>query len=363
MMDNRENKKPVKLSTLLGSILFLAILLTVTFYVIFKDNSLEDIMGAVRETNPFWLAAGIVFMYLSIACQAWAMYVPFRRLGCRVPFIKCLGYAFTGTYFSAITPSSTGGQPMQIYYMCRDGINLSYVTLTMLLTNVAYQFTVIFYGLVMFFLRLDFVMQNISGFWGLVVYGLVVNTVIIVVLMFLLTSSSFAERTSKGLINFAAKLRLVKDRDALTLKVERQISEYRSGAAAIRRNPRLITSTVGITVLQMTALYLIPFAVYKGFGLEGYSALDVVAIQAILYIAVSFVPLPGAVGVTETGFVRLFALIFGELVVPSMLVSRAINFYSVLFVSGFVSLFIYFRHKRISPDPSRSEQSDAQGED
>lgn len=356
-MDNRENnKRPVKLRTLLGSIAFLAVLLAVTFYVIFKDNSLSDIMGAVKSTEPAWLVAGIALMYLSITCQAWAMYVPFKKLGQRVPFIKCLGYAFTGTYFSAITPSNTGGQPMQIYYMCRDGVNVSYVTLTMLLTNVAYQFTVICYGLVMFFLRHSFVLQNISGFWGLIVYGIVVNTAIIVVLLFLLTSSSFAEKASSRLINLGTKLRLIKDRDAMLDKVGRQITEYRAGAEAIKHNPRLITSTIGITILQMTTLYLIPFAVFKGFGLSGCSVFDIVALQAILYIAVSFVPLPGAVGVTETGFVRLFGLIFGELVMPSMLVSRAINFYSVLFVSGFVSLFIYFRHKRVDAAPPAGDE-------
>ena len=340
-------KKPFKLSTLLGSIAFLAALIAVTFYIIFKDSSLNEIMGAVKTTNAAWLIVGVGLMYVSIACQAWAIYVSFRRLGQRVPFIKCLGYAFTGVYFSAITPFNMGGQPVQMYYMVRDGINLSYVTLTMLLTNVAYQFVVIFYAFFMFILRFGFVIQNVSGMWGLVLYGVVANFAVIIALIFMFFSKSFAEKVCKWAVGIGVKLHIVKNCEAALAKVDKQISEYRAGANEIRNNPRLIIYIVVITVLQMSSLYLIPYAVYKGFGLGGISAFDILALQAVLYVAVSFVPLPGAVGVTETAFVGIFAALFGQLVIPGMLVSRAINFYSVLFVSGAVSLIIYIRHRRI----------------
>ena len=34
---------------------------------------------------------------------------------------RCIQYSFIGFFYSGITPSATGGQPVQLYYMNKDG--------------------------------------------------------------------------------------------------------------------------------------------------------------------------------------------------------------------------------------------------
>ncbi|MFR7897973.1 lysylphosphatidylglycerol synthase domain-containing protein, partial [Turicibacter sanguinis] len=75
------------------------------------------------------------------------------------------------------------------------------------------------------------------------------------------------------------------------------------------------------------------------FGLSDFSYLKVLSLQAILYIAVSAIPLPGAVGVSEGGFVMLFATLFPKMLIDSaMLLSRGISFYLFVAISGLVVL-------------------------
>lgn len=69
--------------------------------------------------------------------------------------------------------------------------------------------------------------------------------------------------------------------------------------------------------------------------------------QASLYVAVSSLPLPGAVGVTEGGFAILFAsLIPAELMGVAIILSRFVSFALPLLASGLGTFLLGSRHKR-----------------
>ena len=67
-------------------------------------------------------------------------------------------------------------------------------------------------------------------------------------------------------------------------------------------------------------------------------------------LAVASLPLPGAVGASEGGFVAAMKLFFGAgLVTPAVLVSRGISFYSFLLLSGCVTLLVHLRTRNRQP--------------
>ena len=83
------------------------------------------------------------------------------------------------------------------------------------------------------------------------------------------------------------------------------------------------------------AMYSVPFLVYKGFGLGDFNVLEVIALQAVLYVAVSALPLPGALGVSESAFMILFRTMFPAGILSSaMVLSRGISFYLFVLVTG-----------------------------
>lgn len=73
-----------------------------------------------------------------------------KALKQKVSYLKCLGFAFVGFYFSSITPSSSGGQPAQMFYMSKAKINLSYSSLNLLIITVVYQIVMMLYGGILF---------------------------------------------------------------------------------------------------------------------------------------------------------------------------------------------------------------------
>lgn len=68
------------------------------------------------------------------------------------------------------------------------------------------------------------------------------------------------------------------------------------------------------------------------------------SLQSILYVAVSSLPFPGAVGVSESAFMLLFKMMYSDKILPSaMILSRFVSFYLCVLITGSVLAIIYLR--------------------
>ena len=80
-----------------------------------------------------------------------------------------------------------------------------------------------------------------------------------------------------------------------------------------------------------------------------YNIFGVTTMQAALYGTVSGIPSPGAVGVSEGGYMAIFGKIYPEIVLSSaMLLTRVINFYLFMILSAFVVIINDLRAKKLS---------------
>ena len=86
------------------------------------------------------------------------------------------------------------------------------------------------------------------------------------------------------------------------------------------------------------------------------------ALTTGLYLAVASLPLPGAVGAAEGGFLRAMAIFFGlGLVTPAVLVSRGISFYTFLLISGGVTLLVHLRRRSAATPPQAGQNREPRG--
>ncbi len=157
-----------------------------------------------------------------------------------------------------------------------------------------------------------------------------------------------------------AKLHIVKDPEAAHILVDTYVRRYRNGARTFRRHPALFAAELIVYILQMCLQFIIPYFIYRAFGLHEYGVIDFLALQSVLYIAVCFLPLPGAAGASESAFLSIYRVVFqSALIVPAMLLSRLVSFYIILLVSGIVSLVmqLVLSHRRALPpgEPAQAE--------
>ena len=101
------------------------------------------------------------------------------------------------------------------------------------------------------------------------------------------------------------------------------------------------------TLAQIVIYYTIPYWVYRSIGFNDVNIIKMIGLQAILYATVSGIPLPGAVGVSESGFMNIFKQIFTEETISgAMLINRGVSFYLFVIISGLVVIVNLFKSKK-----------------
>lgn len=319
----------------IGSMLFLAVLIVITFFMFLRGNDLSELLSAIKSAKPFYLILGVLSMLGFVGCEAVSIKIIMNSLGQRLSFFNCYRYSTVAFYYSSITPSGSGGQPMQLYYMKRDKISLSLCSLTIMILVFIYQVAELGFSGIMFLLKRDFILESVSGVWIFILYGVIFNILVLLLIMMAIFSKTMLQRIVSVVVSFLGKLKIIKHTDATFSSLTEQINEYKQGAEHIKSHPLVLVKVLGMTVLQLSCSFIIPYFVYKAFGLTGHSLLDVLAIQSILTLAVGSLPLPGAVGASEGGFMILFRVLFPVgVLLPAMLLSRGISFYIMLLLCG-----------------------------
>ena len=115
-----ETKKQNRNHMIFYAAFFLAVMF-LTFHLIFKNTELDDIYEALDLMHPGYLFAAALDAVLFVALEGiiiWylisALHKEYGLPGKGSGVLRCIGYSFIGFFYSGITPSATGGQPMQL---------------------------------------------------------------------------------------------------------------------------------------------------------------------------------------------------------------------------------------------------------
>ena len=107
----------------------------------------------------------------------------------------------------------------------------------------------------------------------------------------------------------------------------------------IRSSPLMVIFVLLICIVKRIINFSIVYFAYLAFGLRNESFVFIIAVQSVLAVSSESVPIPGSAGVAENVFTILYSGVFGpRLYIPAMIVTRALNFFALLVVSGAHSL-------------------------
>lgn len=323
-------------------ILFLVLIL-LTFYMILKDQNVTEIFSIVRSVKKEFILIAILCMSLYIICEAINIGRTLKALNEKSNFFHNIKYALIGFFFSSITPAASGGQPMQIYYMYKDNISVANSTLTLLINLSCMQVVTISIALVS--LLFNHQHMNRALVWCFVI-GVGLNLSALTLLLI----SIFSKRMTKALIRFVVKILTffkVKNIEEKQIKLENELTKYQNSATYVKTHKPVIIKTLLTTYVQYIIFYSISYFVYVSFGLEKHNILELITLQSVLYATVSGIPSPGAVGVSEGGFIAIYRNIYSTNRINSaMLLNRGINFYLFVLISSIIVMISTIKEKK-----------------
>ncbi len=343
-------KKAVFSPKYLISILLMAGILVGTFYLLPRDHSLAEVKAVILSAKPGWILAGFGMMgiyQLSIAFSIRLLIRTFNRSRCPLELAHKTSYI--GFFFNSITPSSSGGQPVQMYYLSRRGVDLSHSSLIFIVLAIFYNATIIIFSLIASLLKFKLVFSSLKFMTYFMVYGYLVNGAIVVSMILLIVKPRLITGFLKAISRLLFKINFIKKhrRTRFLRKISGFSAGYKQSSRIFLNRGSLLLRLAGLHMIQVLAYYFIPYFVSMSLGGRGAALDECLALQSVLYLSTSAVPTPGAVGVTESGFVTMFESILpSQQVVPAMFLTRLINFYAFVIIAGIVSAIAMITTKK-----------------
>lgn len=364
MTEKNSEFKAGRTKNQLISLAVVAVLIFLTFYTLYnsiEDLDFRDLYNVFQQLDMKYIALSVLLMAVFVLIEGLNLAALTRALGYRVSFASLLVYSSSDIYFSAITPSATGGQPASAYYMSKDGMQVSHATTVLVVNILLYTMSLILMGLWALAVKFPFFMGAGKLFQILFFVGVALQVGLVGLCLMCMFSKSLIKKAGNWGVNLLHRVRFLKNRDEKLKKMEESIGRYQSGMRFIRKKPGLMAAVLGGNVLQRIAFFSIGWFVYRSFGLEQAGYGEFIAIQSLLAMAVNSLPIPGAIGISEGSFLFLFQTVFPAAVLaPAMILTRGINYYLCFILCGVYTL-IYHLHMLKSKGMNK-EETNEQGE-
>lgn len=326
-MERYKNMKLRKRANLkmFRNLVFFVLLIVFTFWFIFKDQDINELVNAINRADKTYIIICILLMFFVYLMESINIRSVLISLGeKKFSITKAYKYTAIGEFFSAITPAATGGQPIEIYYMSKDEIKPYNGTMAMLMQLCGFQISTITLSIISAIISPSLLSGEIIWFY---ILGLVINGF---ALLFMLMGI-FSQKLINKFLNVLLKImKLIKTKnyDLKKKKLEEGLEQYSKSAEYIKENKIEFFKAIMRVFIQIIIYHSIPYFIYKSFGLNEFNFIQIFTMQSVLYTTVSGIPLPGAIGVSEMLFLKLYGSVFGKtLLGGAMLLYRFVSFY------------------------------------
>ena len=317
---------------LIDAILFFVII-GLTLYGVFHGEDLSGLKDAIKESNILWLIPAVPLVLFFIAGESIVIWHMLDFYGI------CFLFSAVGFFFSCVTPSATGGQPMQIYFMKKEDIPVPIATVILLVVTITYKFVLVVVGIGLWLFAGGFLAEYVAEARWVFYLGILLNVGCVILMCVVVFHPSFAKKTLILGAKLLERIHILKHKEERLDKIERSMNHYHEAAEFMSSHWGMIARVFVITVVQRFAMFAVTYFVYRAFSLNSMNFFEVMFLQAVISVSVDMLPLPGGMGISEGLFMVIFKKVFGEaLLIPGLILSRGLGYYSELFLSAIFTL-------------------------
>ena len=322
-----------------------------------KDFSPEAFREFLRGANPYWMAAAFVsmtgfFIFEGLAIRVLVIGLDSSRKRCRG-----ILYGAADVYFSAITPSASGGQPASAFFMIQDGIPAAVTAVILLVNLIMYTFAILFVGAVCMIGAREVLFRFSTLSKVLIAAGYLVLAFTAVVFLLLLLRERLLHRICAWAIGLVDRMRLIRHPEKIHAKLQHLMDEYDECSQMIARKRKMLFWAFFYNLMQRVSQLTVTACVYMASGGSLGRFFEVWSTHAFMALGSNCVPIPGAMGVADYLLIDGLNGIVDPLAATNLeLVSRSISFYGcvilslVIVIIGYLSVRLEKRREKHRPD-------------
>lgn len=319
------------------------IILIVTLFVLFlvlKDDYKNIIAIITTMDIKFVLIAVILYIaYLFFHTLVNYLWVNEKE---KLSLPQAFQHMIITQFFNGITPFSTGGQPMEIYMLKNHGFRYTKATNVIMQNFIVYQLALVIFGLfAVIYNFITGVLVYKSVLTTLIILGFLINTIVAVVMLFVATSKKFTKSLLNIITRLGNNLHFIKNKEKFLAKWEERLEDFHNCTKEVKKKKGLFVLGIILNLISLTCYYAIPlFLVYSLHDYNSMTFFTSIVASAYVLIIGSFVPIPGATGGIEYGFLEIFSSFLSTTSVRAvMIIWRFITYYLGMILGGILFSF------------------------
>lgn len=325
-------------SNLLNALVIL-ITLGLVLYLSASNGDLGNAWEYMMKADLFWIGMALCSWLIFTIFEALGLHLFLLQQKVKVKFSSSVLVGMIGSFYSSVTPAATGGQPMQVFAYKKRGVPTGFSTSGLAVKFFTFQTSLLAMGGLLWALNSKAIAELGPGMRVLATTGFIVNGFTVLLVLLLAINRNIVRWLVKGCIKVGKFIRLVRNESKLTAKADAAMEDFHASVHMLTHHPLKLLGLLCISCLNVLGLMSISYCIYRAMGLNEYSYFDILTRQFLLYISVSFTPLPGASGAQELGFSNgFFKGVFpAEMDVGPMLLWRFFTYYFTL-ITGFITV-------------------------
>ena len=329
--------------------LVIVIILAVIAYTAVSDFSGENVslarVGELIGERWHYLLVLFGLFAATILSETFKFFMMIRKTTGRYMFGTAFNCAALGKFYDYVTPFGSGGQPFQIYYLSKNGVEGGPAGAIPIGSMFLIQFTFFVCAIVSFIVGVSTdvvpIYIQIVAYFGSICY--------ISVSLFLVVFSFLPKAGHKVIawgVKVLTKLRICKNPEKWIAKGNNAIDNNKKNMGIIFHSKRVLIVGTLLSFVFNVAQCSMPYFTLLLFSdtlVPSWSLwFDITRVTFFIYCAITIVPTPGNSGAADGTFYGLFSrvLTIAGTCFTGMMIWRLFSFYSYILLGVSVTVII-----------------------
>lgn len=341
MTTERRKQKTVKLSIIISITLSIAIIIAI-LYLTIDANTIEKLRTIKIRYEFFALAVFLNILYWFLWGERLKVLANAIDPTVKISLWRSTKIVIANLFLACVTPSMAGGEPVRIYLLNKEGMNIGCSTAAVLgerLIDAFFILLVVPFALFIYKDKLNIGYLS-SGLW----VGVIVFILLIILFVYAILKpdkvKSFLIYLNKKLNHFLKKQ---ESESKIIKKIGNEVDDFHNSMTCFvgERKKALFIASI-LTVLFWSTGFMIPSMIFLGLGLPPFFV-ESYAAQILLLVIIMMPTTPGSSGVAELSIAGLYGVLIGSTLLGVFIVLYRFISYHMNLIAGAVFQYRIFK--------------------
>ena len=359
---NAQPVNPRKKTKVWGNIFFV-VSIVLSLYLIYGlsrkagSGSEKSFIEVFSQINVKYLVLSLGTLLAMMILDSLKYHVIMRATKVGAGYSTALTVGLLGKYYDYITPFSSGGQPMQIYYLHKKGIGggeSSAVIFIKFAFNMSMWLTICF--CLMLFNR-DALNVYVTDVTQLKIFqiagwlGFAVNCALPLLIVSCVLLPKMTWAITRWVLNVGNKLKIVKNKDALLARAKNAVDAFVAAFISMLKKPLHSLLLTLLCIAEPLLGMMLPYFVVVALGgaaivPSAELMLAIMTLNVYVQMSVTVVPTPGNSGAMESAFMMTLVIVSEGVLFWTVFSWRFLSYYSFIIIGLGITIAHLIKNNR-----------------